>query len=1660
MARVALEVSSFPYPGLRPFDIGETDIFFGRERQTDELLGKLQQHRFLAVVGPSGCGKSSLVLAGLIPALKTGFMADAGSRWTVARLRPGDHPMKRLAEALIESQLLGEERAALPEAALLTEAALRRGPLGLIELARESHLEQLGSLLILVDQFEELFRFRAHGDSDEADAFVALLLASAAQADLRIYVTITMRSDFLGNCAVFHGLPEAINQGQYLTPRLTREECAAAITGPARVFGGDLEPALVNQLLNDFGPDPDQLPLLQHALTRMWNARDLEHRKSGTPLLLTAGDYRDIGGLSRALSDHADEVLGKLGPAEQRIAEVMFRCLSDPSSGKTDTRAAATVATVAAVAQVDPAAVIAVADAFRAPGRCFLCPRAGKPLKPDDLLDVSHESLLRQWRTLAAWVEAEAKDVALYRRIKEAAITWNGDQRSSDGLWRARPLERALEWQAKAHPTPAWACRHGTAQEFSLVREFLEQSELARRAEQARLEAERNRELRRTRRIAVASSATAAALLCAIVAYLFMYRVEHKAHFRDYAKVYGVPQGIDRLTTAQVRHSPRSVRIVTAGWFGPVKRMEVVDADGQLTAKHGIGTYLQADTGTPTSSTPAWWEYGYDSRGRIANEMAFGERGQRVSGLIYVPPERDSLSPRTVYYVGSDGLPSSAAESSAGITIEYTKEGFESKTSYRGPGGEPVPGRDKAFAQVTKRGHDGRVTALVSLDRQGQRMNDEFGNAELRVTYDERGNEVKAVAFDASGRPTTTVQGWARRDRAYDEFGNQVGEAYYDEAGKPTVGKDRYHQAKLQLDHQGYAVETHYFGAGGEPAVDGYGCYGYRDVRDARHRVVTTTCLGPGPGGTPTADKRGCASWKMRYDDQDHVVLKSYFDAADRPTVNTDGFASVALKYDAQGDLRELTYLGLDDKPVLSGDGYAGWREQYDQSHHPLQTSYLGSGLAPVAGTKGYATIIRKYDEHGHEIEERYLGADGKPALAKDGYAGLRRKYDERGNQIEISYFGLAGQTVLSQDGYAGWSAEYDDVGNKVKVNYFGLEREAISTAGDGVAGWYSKYDNCGHEIERRYFDPHEQPATDVQGAAGWRVKYDAHGNETDTEYFNIAGRPALRSWTEKSPKPGEGYARLSKQFDARGQVIEENYFGIHGERIKNRHGWARALHGYDDRGNEVQTRYFGTKDQPVPIAEGYHAVRTKHDLQGNGIELAYFGTDGETPVRCKDGYSRVARTYDPFGRVVDESVLGPNGEATVLANGVHKSHRTYDERGRLAEEQYFGTRGEPILDGTGVHREKHQYDARGHEAETRYFGLHAEPVVSREQGCAIRRFHYDDRGNLQEWLCLDTTERLSPDKDGRARVEVEYDRRGELLGIAYFKPSGEALVTKDGYARIRHRYDDLSRRIETAYLNAGGELVALRATRVALYRYQYDSFGNQTEQSFYGAKDEPVMSSDGYHRLVEKFDARRQPVAIETYDTNNRLVLNHMKFARVASKYDASGNLTETAAYGPDGNLSTVAYGFARKTQKHDDSGNLIEEAYFGAHDQPVDHGSGARITFAYDGQGNATEVSYLGAGGKPKTPVAKLVRTYNAQRQLVEERSVGPKGQPVLAGGTFGQHITRYEYDAFGNKVSERYFDLHDRPTRGGHGRGPLCLQWRGEYDAHGKLTKQACQ
>jgi energy-coupling factor transporter ATP-binding protein EcfA2 len=560
-----------PFPGLRPFLEEEAHLFFGREQQVGSMVARLARTHFLTVVGTSGCGKSSLVNCGLVPALHAGEMPGAGPVWQVARFRPGNDPIGAMSRALAaEGVLYTDAPDGVFSLVEIVESTLRMSRLGLMDVWEQAHRPPDENLLVIVDQFEELFRFHAVGApdgpkcyelGDDATAFVNLLLEVRAHLSVPIYVVLTMRSDFLGDTAQLAGLPEAINDGQYLVPRMTRDERKRAIEGPVRAVGASMSPVLLTRLVNDVGDNADQLSILQHALNRTW----AQWGKDGTKGELDLPQYTAIGTMALALDRHAERAYSELTTERDWvICANLFKALTDKATDSRGVRRPTTVATLCGLTAASVQDLERVMAVFRKPSRSFLMPPQGEALLPDTVVDISHESLMRVWERLRVWSDEEAQSALAYRRLAETARLHAADKAD---LWRGRDLEGATLWRDTTDPTQLWAERYAPG--FTAAMEFLDkcvaadaaekrqEAEAARRA--ADVEQKMARTQRRYRTAVITATVVVAALIGIALQLSFVNRVNQKeieaARLKEKASAQeaAAQQALARARTREVR---------------------------------------------------------------------------------------------------------------------------------------------------------------------------------------------------------------------------------------------------------------------------------------------------------------------------------------------------------------------------------------------------------------------------------------------------------------------------------------------------------------------------------------------------------------------------------------------------------------------------------------------------------------------------------------------------------------------------------------------------------------------------------------------------------------------------------------------------------------------------------------------------------------------------------------------------------------------------------------------------------------------------------------------------------------------------------------------------------------------------------------------------
>lgn len=453
-----------PYPGLRPFNKSEWPIFFGRERMVSDVTSRLIQRRLLMVHGDSGCGKSSLMRAGVLPRLELEAERES-TLWVTFEATPGEAPLLRLARALSRATNATEG----DDLELEFRRALNRGRDGIQRVTELLTAEEASSsrFFILIDQFEELFACARKGGRDEAASLIDFLIGLSQRPIGSLHAVLTMRSDFLGACAQFPGFAEAVNESQYLVPRMEHADLVRAIREPATLYDGQVDLDLTELLISDAYGVQDQLPLIQHALLLLH--RQQPQASSHGPWRLRRSTYRELApGLGRLLSDSADRAqeeaeaaLAASGAADcKRLVEDLFRCLTDVTGDGQAIRRPQTLSELARATGKSSATVRLALDAFRKDGVSLVRPYGPEALAEDTLIDFSHEALIRCWSKLAApiegWPTKEFKNGLVWRSLLVQAESFERD--SNNVLSPSTTLERS-KWllRRNAH----WCERYG-----------------------------------------------------------------------------------------------------------------------------------------------------------------------------------------------------------------------------------------------------------------------------------------------------------------------------------------------------------------------------------------------------------------------------------------------------------------------------------------------------------------------------------------------------------------------------------------------------------------------------------------------------------------------------------------------------------------------------------------------------------------------------------------------------------------------------------------------------------------------------------------------------------------------------------------------------------------------------------------------------------------------------------------------------------------------------------------------------------------------------------------------------------------------------------------------------------------------------------------------
>ena len=432
-----------PYRGLEAFRPEDAPFFFGRENLTGWLVSALRREvraplgvRFLGVLGPSGSGKSSIVLAGMVASLRAGHI-EGSDRWPVAIVRPADDPLKALTEKIIpllrQEVRLNASVSEFKEQEELLDAMLSDREEAATALDRYVGLKFSGEpdgrrLVIVVDQFEEVFTLRPQDErardrfEKTRRAFFANLLHAAAALGGRVAVLLTLRSDFVGDCALFEQLGAVLGAHQEMVGPMNRAELRAAIQRPAWLVGSEAEPSLTERLVADVERQPGALPMLQFALTEVWKKRDVRRMTLKAYIELGRDEKGQERGIEGVLDNRANEIYDKLTPEDRKLCRRLLVRLVQLGEGTEDTKRRMSIRELQTGEPARADAVRKLVRALASPDARLLT--TDRTDANDGTVEVANEALIRGWTRLRRWIDAERVSLRTYRRLSEAAREW------------------------------------------------------------------------------------------------------------------------------------------------------------------------------------------------------------------------------------------------------------------------------------------------------------------------------------------------------------------------------------------------------------------------------------------------------------------------------------------------------------------------------------------------------------------------------------------------------------------------------------------------------------------------------------------------------------------------------------------------------------------------------------------------------------------------------------------------------------------------------------------------------------------------------------------------------------------------------------------------------------------------------------------------------------------------------------------------------------------------------------------------------------------------------------------------------------------------------------------------------------------------------------
>lgn len=702
----------------------------------------------------------------------------------------------------------------------------------------------------------------------------------------------------------------------------------------------------------------------------------------------------------------------------------------------------------------------------------------------------------------------------------------------------------------------------------------------------------------------------------------------------------------------------------------------------------------------------------------------------------------------------------------------------------------------------------------------------------------------------------------------------------------------------IEYDDKGYVTTIRYAGIDNSPVGDDNGIYGRTYIRDEKGRPTEIHYIGMDRDPQPT--KWGLGIKKFYYDENDNWTKAVYLTIDGKPAYDdTDGISIYSMEYDKYGNLTYGFHQDSDGKPMIpKKNNVAGVHNIYDERGFVITEEYLDTDKKPMfVKGMGIAIIQQEYDEHGYVCKKTYCDPDGNPIDSQEGNASVVLTNDEHGNTVEVWFYKRNGQLCETVQGYAGAKIEYDSIGNQTKFVQFGTDKKTCADK-DGIYGTLYKYNDLGLVTQVTFLGADLQPAPNNNNVVVIRRDYDKRGNNTRISFYNADSKTLRLS--------AEGCAGWNDIYDDNGNLLERNFFNVDDKpMMPSGIRYAKIKYTYDENGNQESFRYYDLQDKLI-LVDRIAGRDYVNDKRGNTIEDKPIGTDGQ----LAHGYLVMRYKYDKYDNCTEQTLHNVSGPATnylgihkyvyvynsrnqkieesyydIKGNLVLSSEtgyaimkNEYNDKGEGVKTSFYGTDRKPCKCKEGWSSASYEYDLFGNIIKQCFFDVDGKPTNPDEM-VPVGIAKYDKWGNCIYIAAQDGHGKfINRPQEGWAISRCEYDNKGNLLVTSYYDTQDKPTVCTDNYHKVVYGYDKQNRKVEVRYYGTNGQPTLVNNYHKEVYKYAENS-NNIIEEALFDAKGKAVNCAGGWHKLVITYDEDGALALIQKYYLANGTLLATRKW-------------------------------------------------------------------------------------------------------------------------------------------------------------------------------------